>query len=148
MSPDDTPHRTTTRRALLGAVGLLGTGALAGCTGASGGDDPQSTAEMPARLRLEEASAPDCEDADPIVFADLSAGERDLVETTLEEGEYTVPTKEAPPAFERLRERVEARTDACGELVVYLERDGTYYRVALVNGDHIVASTCATPDGG
>ena len=148
MSPDDTSHRTTTRRALLGAVGLFGTGALAGCTGASGGDDPQGTAEMPARLRLEDASAPDCEDADPIVFADLSAGERDLVETALEAGEYTASTDEAPPAFERLRERAEARTDACGELVVYLERDGTYYRVALVNGDNIVASTRVTPDGG
>ena len=34
---------------------------------------------------------------------------------------------------------VDPRTDNCGEVEVYLRRDGTYYRVALVNGDHIIA---------
>ena len=59
-----------------------------------------------------------------------------------------MPTEEAPPAFERLRERVEARAGPCGELVVYLERDGTYYRVVLVNGDNIIALVSPTPDDG
>ncbi len=149
----DVPDRPTTRRAVLGAVGLFGAGALAGCTGVSGGADdsgPVGTAEMPARLRLKTVPAPDCEAADPIVFADLPAEEQDLVETALEEGEYTAPNgRSAPPAFKRLRERVEtrARSGGCGELVVYLRRGETHYRVALVNGDHIIASTRPTPDG-
>jgi len=31
--------------------------------------------------------------------------------------------------------------------VVSLERDGTYYRVALVNGNNIIALASPTPDG-
>ena len=130
------------RRTLLGGL-AVGTGALAGCIGtiADDGDEsgPEGTEDLPARLRLKEVSTPGCEEADLIVYADLSTDEQDLVETALREGEYAVPTEETPPAFDSFRERVEARTDTCGELVVYLEREGTYYRVALVDGDHIIA---------
>ena len=152
MSRDETvPLGSANRRALLGGL-AVGAAALAGCTGTSGSDDgdestPSGTGGMPARLRLREIPSPDCETPDPIVFADLPAEEQDLVETALERDEYTVPTEETSPAFDSFRERVEARADTCGELVVYLEREGTYYRVALVNGDHIIASTRATPDG-
>jgi hypothetical protein len=144
MNPSPRP----TRRALLGGL-VVGASALAGCTDTSGGEEstPKGTEGMLARLRLREVPSLDCESPDPIVFADLPSEEQDLMETAIERDEYAVPTEETPPAFDSFRERVEARTDTCGELVVYLEREGTYYRVALVNGDHIIASTRETPDG-
>jgi len=37
---------------------------------------------------------------------------------------------------------------AVSPCAAYLVRDGTYYRIAPVNGDHIVASTGATPENG
>lgn len=151
MSGGTPREPTTRRRTLLGGLALVGIGTLAGCTGPSGGDssegtDPEGTEDMPARLRLKGVQTPDCENADPIRFADLSTAEQDLVETALEQGEYTVPTEETSPAFDSLREAVEARSDTCGELVVYLRRGETYYRVALVNGDNVIASTRPTPD--
>ena len=40
-------------------------------------------------------------------------------------------------------------TEIAGSLyAAYLVRDGTHYRIAPVNGDHIVASTGATPEDG
>jgi hypothetical protein len=146
MSGGTRREPTTRRRTLLGGLALVGLGTLAGCTGPPGGDGPDGTEDMPARLRLKQVQPPDCENADPIRFADLSTAEQDLVETALEREEYAVPTEETSPAFDSLRESVEARSDTCGELVVYLRRGEAYYRVALVNGDNIIASTRPTPD--
>ena len=57
-------------------------------------------------------------------------------------------TDEAPPAFERLRERVEFRTGTCGELIGHSESDGTYHRVAPTTGDNIIGLASPTSDGG
>lgn len=146
MSGGTPREPTTRRRTLLCGLALVGLGTLAGCTGPPRGDGPDGTEDLPARLRLKQVQPPDCENADPIRFADLSTAEQDLVETALEREEYAVPTEETSPAFDSLRESVEARSDTCGELVVYLRRGETYYRVALVNGDNIIASTRPTPD--
>jgi hypothetical protein len=146
MSGGTRREPTTRRRTLLGGLALVGLGTLAGCAGPPGGDGPDGTEDMPARLRLKQVQPPDCENADPIRFADLSTAEQDLVETALEREEYAVPTEETSPAFDSLRESVEARSDTCGELVVYLRRGEAYYRVALVNGDNVIASTRPTPD--
>jgi hypothetical protein len=155
QDPADSTVRTPSKRRLLAAGGgLLATGVLAGCTGGlgthpgTGEDAPAGTEAMPARLRLTAVAQPDCEVADPIVYADLSSAERRLVDTALEAGEYAVPTEDTPPAYDEFRSRVEARRDTCGELVVYLGQAETVYRVTLVNGDHVVASARRTPERG
>jgi hypothetical protein len=152
MTPSgpDSTSPAPTRRRLLAAGDLVGAGAFGGCTGllgttsGDGDDDPEGTADMPARVRLQELAILDCEAAAPSGFADLPTGERTIVDTALEEGGWTAPTEETPPAYDQFSERVEARCDTCGELVVSLRREETYY---LVNGDHGIASTRATPDG-
>lgn len=127
-----------TRRRVLSGVGLLASAAVAGCTGPLG-DAPEGTGTQPARLRLEPVDTP-ADGADPIEYASLPEAERSLVDTALEDGEYVADTDETPPAWDSLRERVEARTGNGGDLVVYLVRDDQYYRVGFVNGDNIIAS--------
>jgi hypothetical protein len=131
------PRRTLLRRgALLGAVGL------AGCVdGLTSDSSPRGTADLPRRLWFEEVTLPasERESIDPIVFGDLPEAEREFVRTALEEGEYTLERDQGPPAFERLRDRIEARTGNGGTLEVYLRRGDTYYRVGFADGDHIVA---------
>lgn len=138
---EDATHPTrdaVTRRGVVSGAGLLASAAVAGCTGPLG-DAPGGTATQPARLWFEAVDPPE-DGADPIEYASLSEEERSLVDTALEEGEYVADTDETPPAWDSLRERVEARTGNGGELAVYLRRDDQYYRVGFVNGDHIIAS--------
>lgn len=141
MAEDTTPlaRDPVPRRRVLSGACLLASAAVAGCTGPLGGG-PEGTATQPARLWLEAVDAPDeAGSVDPIEYGSLSDGERSLVDTALEEDEYVVDTDETPPAWESLRERVEARTRDGGELVVYLVRDDRYYRVGFANGDNVVA---------
>ena len=131
---------TTTRRRVLEGIGLLASAAVAGCAGPLDGS-PEGTETQPARLWFEAVDAPENEaDVDPIEYASLSDGEQSLVDTALEDGEYVADTDETPPAWDSLRERVEARSEDGEELVVYLVRDGQHYRVGFVNGDNIIAS--------
>jgi hypothetical protein len=133
---------TLSRRTLLRRGALCGAVGLAGCVGGLPGDgDPQGTADLPRRLWFEEASlsASERESIDPIVFGDLPEAEREIVRTALEEGEYTQERDQGPPAFESLRDRIEARTGNGETLAVYLRRGDTYYRVGFADGDHIVA---------
>jgi hypothetical protein len=127
------------RRRVLSGVGPVLIGAAAGCLGGSNGSDAPGTADLPTRLWFERVELTESERStvDPIVFADLSAAERELVATTLDEGEYIVDGEATPPALESLRGRIERRAD--GGLEVYLRRDRTYYRVGFAEGDHIVA---------
>jgi hypothetical protein len=67
--------RSLTRRLRAGGVGLLVTGGRPGSTGLLGSGpstDTAGTEALPARLRLEAVSTPDCEAADPLV---LTCGE-------------------------------------------------------------------------
>jgi hypothetical protein len=109
--------------------------------GLTGSDGPRGTADLRRRLWFEEVSLPESEreSVDPIVFGDLSADERDIGRTVLEEGEYTLERDRGPPAFERLQDRIEARTENGGPLEVSLRRGDTDYRVGFADGDHVVA---------
>ncbi|AZH26278.1 hypothetical protein [Haloplanus aerogenes] len=129
----------TARRRLLVGAGVAFVGSVAGCLGASGGSDSPGTADLPTRLWLErvDLSSSEREEIDPIVFADLPPEEQQIVETAIEDGEYTVDSEEASPALESLRDRIERRAD--GGLEVYLRRGETYYRVGFAEGDHIIA---------
>ncbi|MEF8840245.1 MAG: hypothetical protein V5A62_01280 [Haloarculaceae archaeon] len=136
----------TSRRGLLWRGAAVGTVGLAGCVdGLAGGDEPRGTADLPRRLWFETVSLsdPERESIDPIVFGDLSADEREIVRTALEEGEYTLERDQGPPAFERLRDRIEARTGNGETLEVYLRCGESYYRVGFADGDHVIAH----PDG-
>ncbi len=141
-------HRTGdgrySRRALL-QVGLgLGTLGLAGCVSRAQpeGSQPRGTAELPTRFWLTPVVVPESKRGalDPIVYRDLSAAERAIIRTTLEEGEYEVRSDEIPPALKQLRERIEARTDGGETLAVYLRHGETYYRVGYAAGDHVIAA--------
>ena len=130
------PRRSLLRRGtLLGAVGL------AGCVGGLRSEGPRGTAGLPRRLWFEEVTLTpsERERVDPIVSGDLPAAERETVRTAMEEGEYTLERDRGPPAFERLRDRIEERTGNGATLAVYLRRGGTYYRVGFADGDHVVA---------
>lgn len=133
---------TLPRRGFLRRGAVLGTGGLAGCLdGVTGDDAPPGTADMPRRLWFEEVSLPasEREAIDPIVFGALSDAEQEIARTALEEGEYTQERDRGPPAFERLRDRIEDRTGNGETLAVYLRRGDTYYRVGFADGDHVIA---------
>lgn len=141
MTPDPASQRGDgqNRRQFLTLVGLAGSGTVAGCTGPLS-EAPEGTADMPTRLWFETADPPaDESEADPIEYASLTSAERDLVDTTIDEGEYVVDSEETPPALESFRDRIEARTDDASTLVVYLRREDQYYRIGFVNGDHVIA---------
>lgn len=128
------------RRTLLATTGPALCLPVGGCLrGLGDSGSPDGTADLPVRVWFEETSlsASQRDSIDPIVFADLSKDEQEIVTTALEEGEYTVDTESAPPAVEALRTRIEERAD--GELEVYLRRGETYYRVGFADGDHIIA---------
>lgn len=98
--------------------------------------------EMPHEIKLwfEQVSLSESKRSsiDPMVFTDLSETQREIVETAIEEGEYTERIGEESAALSSLKARVEERSGDGVE--VYLRRDGTYYRVGFVAGDHIIAS--------
>ncbi|WP_152041285.1 hypothetical protein [Salinigranum salinum] len=134
------------RRRLLAGAGTAVAAAIAGCFGSIPGAGietdsgaPAGTAGLPTRFWLERVSLSESERSgvDPIVFADLSPAEKEVVRTALDEGEYTVQREHSDPALDGLRDRIEARTD--GGLEAYLRRGETYYRVGFAAGDHIIA---------
>jgi len=130
------PRRSLLRRGtLLCAVGL------AGCVSGLRDEDARGTAGLPWRLWFEEVTLPpsERERVDPLVFGDLTEAEREIVRTAMAEGEYTLERDRGPPAFERLRDRIEERTGNGETLAVYLRRGETYYRVGFADGDHVVA---------
>ena len=98
-------RRTLLRRGLLlGCVGL--TGCVANQDGGTPTptDDGTSTTtedEMPTEITfwLQEVSLSESEqDAiDPIVYSELSSGQQEIVQTGLQEGEYTTEMGEEPP---------------------------------------------------
>lgn len=129
------------RRSLLRRGTLLCAAGLAGCVSGLRDEDHRGTAGLPRRLWFEEVSLPasERERVDPIVFGDLTEAEREIVRTAMAEGEYTLERDRGPPAFERLRDRIEERTGNGETLAVYLRRGETYYRVGFADGDHVVA---------
>jgi len=129
------------RRSLLRRGTLLYALGLAGCVSGLRDEDPRGTAGLPRRLWFEEVSLPasERERVDPLVFGDLTEAEREIVRTAMAEGEYTLERDRGPPAFERLRDRIEERTGNGETLAVYLRRGETYYRVGFADGDHVVA---------
>jgi len=124
--------------------------ALTGCVAGQDRETPTATDdtstatedEMPTRIKfwLQEVSLSESEqDAiDPIVYSELSSGQQEIVQTALQEGEYTTEMGEEPPELAGLRRATEAQADDGVE--AYLKREGTYYRVGFVSGDHIIAS--------
>lgn len=130
-------RRTLLRRGLLfGSIGL------AGCVTEQGGGSQTTTEdEMPTEIQfwLDEVPLSESErdSLDPIVFSDLSNGEQEIVQTALEEGEYTSEIGEESTALRNLRQRIASRTD--GGVEAYLKRGDTYYRIGFVSGDHIIA---------
>ena len=138
------------RRTLLRRGLLLGTVGLTGCvteqddgtpTPPGDGTPTPTDDEMPTEIRfwLEEVPISESEQGsiEPIVFSDLSNRQEEIVETALEEGEYTSEIGAESPALENLRRRISARTD--GGVEAYLKRGDTYYRIGFVSGDHIIA---------
>ena len=136
---------TTTRRRALGRIGLLMSAAATGCAGPLDGSPKGTETQLNPSL-VRSGRRPENEaDVNPIEYASLSDWEQSLVGTALEEGKYVADTDEMSPAWNSLRGRVEARSEEGEELIVYLVRNGQYYQVGFVNGDHIIASP--TPIG-
>lgn len=135
------------RRTVLVGFGTAIASSAGGClqTGLTPGgesdDSPQGTADLGTRLWLEEValSETDQDAVDPIIFGNLSEAEQEIVQTALNDGEYTSDTETEPPALEDLRSRIEERTGDGQTLEVYLKRNDTYYRVGFAAGDHIIA---------
>ncbi|WP_265108228.1 hypothetical protein [Halosolutus halophilus] len=98
--------------------------------------------EMPTEIQfwLEEVTLSESEQdsIEPIVFSDLLSRQKEIVQTALEEGEYTSEIGEESSALKNLRQSISARTD--GGLEAYLKRGDTYYRIGFVSGDHIIAN--------
>lgn len=136
------------RRRLLRNGVLFGSIGFAGCLTDDGedpsteGDVGDNSNDMPTEIRfwLVEVSVSESkqESITPIVFSNLSDGQQDIVQTALEEGEYTSEIGEESPALDDLRQRISERTD--GGVEVYLKRDDTYYSVGYVSGTHIIAN--------
>lgn len=130
------------RRTLLRRGLLLGSVGLTGCVTEQDGTPTTTDDEMPTEIRfwLEEVTPSESEQdsIDPIVFSDLSNRQKEIVQTALEEGEYTSEIGEESSALKNLQQSVSARTD--GGLEAYLERGDTYYRIGFVSGDHIIAN--------
>lgn len=101
--------------------------------------DSEGTEALPIRFWLEEMSLSESEQdsANPIVYGNLSTAEQELVQTALNEGEYT--TEHASPAVGDIRDRIEQRTGGGETLEAYLRRNDTYYRIGYADGDHIIA---------
>lgn len=130
------------RRRFVSAAGMALTASLSGCLSANQNrDTPTGTQALPVRFWLEEVSLTESEqeDVDPILFGDLSEEEGAIVETVIDEGEYTVEQDSVPTALESLRFRIEERTGNGKTLEVYLKRGTAYYRVGFADGDHIIA---------
>lgn len=135
------------RRTVLVGFGTAIASSAGGClqTSLAPGDESddghQGTAELGTRLWLEQVALEetDRDTVDPILFGNLSEAEQEIVQTALNDGEYTSDTETEPPALEDLRSRIEERTGGGQTLKVYLKHNETYYRVGFAAGDHIIA---------
>lgn len=135
------------RRTVLAGTGVAIASSAGGCLqtslspGSEPADDPQRTADLGTRLWLEQVtlSGTGRDALDPIIFGDLSRAEQEIVQTALDDGEYTSETETGPPALAELRSKIEERTGGGQTLEVYLRRNETYYRVGFTAGDHIIA---------
>ncbi|MDX1744881.1 MAG: hypothetical protein R3324_02990, partial [Halobacteriales archaeon] len=98
--------------------------------------------EMPTTIRfwLDEATVSEQkrDDINPITCGNVTDGEKELIQTTIESGEYTSEIGSESPALDTLRERIGDQNP--GGVEVYLRCDDTYYRVGFVDGDHIMAN--------
>lgn len=131
-----------TRRRFLSSAGLALAASCAGCLSAiNSNEHPQGTEDLSVRFWLKDVSLStlEQESVTPIVFGVLSTGEQEIVQTALEEGEYTVEQGSESPALENLRDRIEQRTGNGETLEAYLRRMNSYYRIGFSDGDHIVA---------
>lgn len=135
------------RRTVLVGVGTAIASSAGGCLqtsltpGDESNEDPRGTADLGTRLWLEQVtlSETDRDTVDPIIFGTLSEAEKEIIQTALNDGEYTSDTETEPPALEDLRSRIEERTGGGQTLEVYLKHNETYYRVGFAAGDHIIA---------
>lgn len=130
------------RRSLLVGAGCALAGSFAGCLSRlDGHENGQGTQTLQVRLWLTDASLSASErgSVNPIVVEKLSTEEQEIVQTALDEGEYTVDQESASPALERLRDRIEQRTGNGETLEAYLRRTETYYRIGFADGDHVIA---------
>jgi len=134
------------RRTIL-RIGIVLSGlGFSGCL-----EDPESTTETPQadddempteiKLWLEEVSLSmsERESIDPIVFSELHNTEQEIIQTAIQEGEYTTQIGEESEAYSSLSDKIESRANE--DLEVYLKDSDTYYMVGLVEGDHIIAET-------
>lgn len=72
-----------------------------------------------------------------VEFADLTAGEREILRTVTEEGGYA--TCNPSESFERFLTRVWEHKDRQDETMVYLRRNGTYYGLYVESTDQGVS---------
>lgn len=115
---------------------------FAGCLSSDDtSENPQGTEGLPIRFWLEEVSlsSSEQEPIDPIVFEELTPDEQEIVQTAVDEKDYTVAPGTESPEIEILRDRIELRTGNGETLVAYLKRGDIYYRVGFADGDHIIA---------
>lgn len=130
------------RRHLISGIGVVLVSLVSGCLSPSdNGESPQGTAELPVRFWLKKVSlsTSEQESANPIVFAELSPAEQEIVHTALNERDYTAEPGSESPALESLRDRIGQRTGNGATSVAYLRRENIYYRVGFADGDHIIA---------
>lgn len=137
------------RRYLAGIA--AGTAALAGCTGPAlqGGEDTDTPPGTPPAWER----ATDCDAMQdsvvriewvvddlsanyvPIPYADLTEGEREIVDTALVEGGYG--TCEVTDAFARFTQRVAAHRNEQERDLVHLGYEGRYYGLYVEKQDQV-----------
>lgn len=145
------------RRTYLGAV-IASSTALAGCSDRVSNiapDESTTTTAGPTDFRplTDWTATADCDpmhediikvewvrddladDYAPIRFADLSPGERDILEIVVTDGGYS--TCEHSAAFRRFVERVMAHRKKQSQFMVHLYYRGTYYGLYVQQGDQV-----------
>lgn len=153
------------RRRLLVASNAVMISVLAGC--ATTADQPDTASSTSSREQTDSnssltdwTSSVDCEgepdamhdsvikveevtenlgpEYDPIQFSSLSAAEQSILKTVVEDGGYA--TCEPSDAFEQFVDRVQDRSHQSERMRVYLEREGTYYRLYVEVLDEVYAT--------
>lgn len=140
------------RRYLIGAV--AGAAALGGCTGTTlrGGE----ATDTPHSTPPEWTRSTDCDDMQdsivkivwvvddlsdnyaPVPYAELTTGEREIIDTALAEGGYG--TCEVTDAFTRFVQRVADHRDKQQRNLVHLEHNGRYYGLYVEKQDQVFSS--------
>jgi hypothetical protein len=89
-------------------------------------------------IRVEEVTTSLGDEYAPIRFPDLSSEEKPILRTATEAGGYG--TCDPDDAFHRFVDRVGEHTERQSEnMRIYLERDGTYYRLYVEVSDQVYA---------